>query len=75
MACLPLFKRILAAGKSILVDVPMDELDEFMHQMPREGVFLCLGVQDGQEAAIIHYLRHGDAVLGAGRSAREARCD
>jgi hypothetical protein len=49
----PLLKRILAAGKSILVDVPMEELDEFMNQMPREGVFLCLGVEEGQEAAVI----------------------
>jgi hypothetical protein len=47
---LPLLKRILAAGKSVLVDVPLEELDEFMAQMPREGVFLCLGVEDGAES-------------------------
>jgi hypothetical protein len=46
---LPLLKRVLAAGKSVLVDVPVDELDEFMCQMPREGVFLCLGVHPGHE--------------------------
>jgi len=46
----PLLRRVLAAGKSVLVDVPIEELDEFMHQMPREGVFLCLGVQAGLEA-------------------------
>ena len=46
----PLLKRILAAGKSVLVDVPMEELDEFMKEMPREGVFLCLGVREGEEA-------------------------
>lgn len=46
---LPLLKRVLAAGKSVLVDVPIAELDEFMNQMPREGVFLCLGVQEGTE--------------------------
>jgi hypothetical protein len=46
---LPLLKRILAAGKSVLVDVPAEELDEFMRAMPREGVFLCLGVQEGTE--------------------------
>lgn len=45
----PLLKRILAAGKSVLVDVPLEELDEFMTRMPREGVFLCLGVPDGDE--------------------------
>lgn len=49
----PLLKRALAAGKSVLVDVPLEELDGFMAQMPREGVFLCLGVKEGQEAEII----------------------
>jgi hypothetical protein len=46
---IPLLKRILATGKSVLVDVPMEELDEFMRHMPREGVFLCLGVKEGME--------------------------
>jgi hypothetical protein len=49
----PLLKRILAAGKSILVDVPMEELDGFMARMPRQGVFLCLGVEEGQEPEVI----------------------
>jgi hypothetical protein len=47
---IPFLKRILKAGKSVLVDVPMEELDDFMSQMPREGVFLCLGVREGDEA-------------------------
>jgi hypothetical protein len=42
----PLLKRALAAGKSVMVDVPPEELDEFMARMPREGVFLCLGASD-----------------------------
>lgn len=46
---IPLLKRVLAAGKSVLVDVPIEELDEFMNQMPREGVFLCIGVREGDE--------------------------
>jgi len=50
---IPLLKRILAAGKSILVDVPLEELDGFMTEMPREGVFLCLGVEEEQEPAIL----------------------
>lgn len=50
---LPLLQRILAAGKSILVDVPLEELNEFMERMPRKGVFLCLGVEPGQEASIL----------------------
>jgi hypothetical protein len=50
---LPLLKRVLDAGKSVLVDVPTEELDEFMKRMPREGVFLCLGVQDGEEPEML----------------------
>lgn len=47
---IPLIKQIRAAGKSVLVDVPIEELDEFMKQIPREGIFLCLGVKEGAEA-------------------------
>ncbi len=49
----PLLKRILAAGKSVLVDVPIEELEEFMDCMPREGVFLCLGVAPEAEKAVL----------------------
>jgi hypothetical protein len=49
----PLLKRILAAGKSVLVDVPTEELGEFMDRVPREGVFLCLGVREGEEQDIL----------------------
>jgi hypothetical protein len=50
---LPLLKRVLEAKRSVIVDVPMEELDEFMRRMPREGVFLCLGVQEGQEPDVL----------------------
>ncbi len=50
---IPLLKRILAAGKSVLVDVPTEELDEFMDRLPPEGVFLCLGVREGEEQDIL----------------------
>lgn len=46
---IPLIKKIRAAGKSVLVDVPAEELDEFMSQLPREGLFLCIGVKPGEE--------------------------
>ncbi len=50
---IPLLKRILATGKSILVDVPTEELNEFMDRLPPEGVFLCLGVREGEEQDIL----------------------
>jgi hypothetical protein len=46
---IPLIERIRAAGKSVLVDVPVEELDEFMNRIPREGLFLCIGVKPGEE--------------------------
>jgi len=49
----PLLRRILAAGKSVVVDVQVGELDEFIGAMPREGVFLCVGVEEGQEPDVI----------------------
>jgi hypothetical protein len=52
----PLLKRVLAAGKALLVDVPPAELEEFIAQMPREGVFLCLGVPEGEEPAFLKRL-------------------
>jgi len=50
---IPLLKRILAAGRSVIVDVPREELDEFIAQMPREGVFLCLGVDDAEQEDVL----------------------
>ena len=49
----PLLKRILAAGKSVMVDVPPEELDAFMQALPPEGVFLCLGVRSGEETEVL----------------------
>jgi hypothetical protein len=48
-----MLRRILDAGKSVLVDAPIEELDVFMERMPREGVFLCLGVEEGSEPGIV----------------------
>ncbi|MBE2212852.1 MAG: hypothetical protein IAE82_03200 [Opitutaceae bacterium] len=53
MQWLPLLRRVLGAGKSVLVDVPIEELDDFMAQMPREGVFLCVGVGEGMEPSVL----------------------
>lgn len=53
MQWVPLLRRILAAGKSVMVDVPIEELDEFMDCMPCEGVFLCLGVAPDAEKSVL----------------------
>lgn len=50
---IPLLERVLDAGKSVMVDVPLEELEAFLERMPREGVFLCLGAEEGQEPEIL----------------------
>ena len=52
----PLLKRIQAAGRSILVDLRLEELEAFIGQMRPEGVFLCLGVDEGQEEDVLKRL-------------------
>ena len=39
---LPLLRRIRAAGKSVVVDLALDELDDFIAGMEPEGIYLCL---------------------------------
>lgn len=50
---IPLLKRVLSTGRSVMVDVPLAELDDFIARMPREGVFLCLGVDDADQEAVL----------------------
>jgi hypothetical protein len=38
----PLIKRIQAGGKSVVIDLKLDELAPFMEQIRPEGVFLCI---------------------------------
>lgn len=50
---IPLLKRIQAAGKSVIVDLGPDELDEFMAAIRPEGVMPFLNVSAGQEPEIM----------------------
>jgi hypothetical protein len=50
---IPLLQRVLAAGRSVMVDVPMAELEEFIARMPREGIYLCLGVDDADQERVL----------------------
>ena len=49
----PLLKRIQAAGKSVLVDLQLDELEDFIAAMKPEGVFLCLAADEDAHPEII----------------------
>jgi len=52
----PLLKRIRAAGKSVVVDLRLAELEPFVEQMPPEGVFLCIDVEEGLQPEILKRL-------------------
>lgn len=54
MQWVPLLKCIRAAGKPILVDLTLSELEDFIGAMPREGLFLCI---DGEESMQPEILR------------------
>jgi len=49
----PLLQRIQAAGKSVVVDLQLEELEPFMERVKPEGLFLCVGVEEGQEPEVI----------------------
>jgi hypothetical protein len=49
----PLLQRIQAAGKSVILDLQAEELESFIGQMKPEGLFLCIGVEPGQELDVI----------------------
>lgn len=38
----PLIKKIQDAGKSVIVDLEIEELDSFMNQVNKNGIFLCI---------------------------------
>ena len=53
MQWVPLLKRIQAAGKSVIVDLAVSELDPFMASMDPKGVFLCISAEDKMQPDII----------------------
>jgi len=44
-----LIKRIQQDGKSVVVDLEKEELDDFMEVIRPEGIFLCIASNDVQE--------------------------
>ena len=54
MQWVPLLKRIQAAGKSVVVDLQLNELEEFIGAMKPEGVFLCLAADEDIQPEIIN---------------------
>jgi hypothetical protein len=46
---IPLIKKIQAAGKGIVVDVTLDELESFIAEVPAKGIYLCISTGSVEE--------------------------
>lgn len=46
MQWIPLIKKIQSKGKSVVVDLEADELEEFISVVGPQGIFLCMPVKD-----------------------------
>lgn len=53
MQWIPLIKKIQAAGKSVVVDLKPDELEEFIGQMDPEGIFLWISADKKNQDDVI----------------------
>ena len=53
MQWVPLLKRLQAAGKSIVIDLQLDELEHFIAAMEPEGLLLCLAADEDIQPEII----------------------
>ena len=53
MQWLPLINRIRAAGKSVVVDLQLAELDEFIENTNPEGLLLCIAADEGVQPDVI----------------------
>lgn len=53
MQWVPLIQRIQAAGKGVIVDLQVDELEDFISAVDPQGIFLWVGTEDEDEQLAI----------------------
>jgi hypothetical protein len=53
MQWVPLIRRIQQAGRSVVVELELSELEAFMAEVPREGILLCIGADEADQEAIL----------------------
>jgi len=56
MQWLPVIKKIQAAGKGVVVDLQLDELEPFIAAMKPDGVYLCIPAEEKDQPAILKRL-------------------
>jgi hypothetical protein len=50
---LPVIKRIQAAGKGVVVDLRLDELEPFIAAMEPDGLYLCIPAEEDIQPDIL----------------------
>lgn len=50
---LPLIKKVQAAGKSLVIDLQLAELEPFIENLDPRGLFLCIAADEGLQPDII----------------------
>jgi hypothetical protein len=53
---MPVIRRIQAAGKGVIVDLKLHELEPFIDAMRPEGIYLCLAAPEDEQPAILKRL-------------------
>ncbi len=53
---LPVIRKIQAAGKGVLVDLQLDELEPFIAAMKPDGIFICVPAEEKDQPDIIKRL-------------------
>jgi hypothetical protein len=56
MQWLEVIKKIQSAGKGVIVDLQLDELEPFMAAMSPQGLFLCLDAEQAVQPDILKRL-------------------
>ena len=56
MQWLSVIRRIQAAGKGVVVDLQLEELEPFMAAMKPEGLYLCIAAEEAVQPAILRRL-------------------
>lgn len=53
MQWIPLIKRIQDAGKSVVIDLQLNELYDFIAAVDREGIYLCIAADEALQPDIM----------------------
>ena len=53
---MPVIRKIQAAGKGVLVDLQLDELEPFIAAMEPDGLFICVPAEEKDQPDIIKRL-------------------